>query len=226
MRTLACVILSAALAVPAGEEKEAPKDLDKLQGVWNITAVMSRGSDMTAFVAKTAMYTLVVAGDHYVFSTHGGTITLDAAKGTVDLDIKSGRYAGNTLLGRYELKGDTLKLILPASVAKPDGRVPELKAGEAHPGLVCTFERDAKATKEQAAAQLKDRTDALPGRLGGGVGGKGFGGGPAGAAKGGFFNPPAAATEKLLERILERLERIDERLDALEKKLPAPNEKK
>jgi uncharacterized protein (TIGR03067 family) len=216
MHALAYLMLSAALAVPAGDEKEAPKDLDKLQGVWKVTAGTLRGTELLPARFQLPNYSLVVVGDRYVFSTHGGTLTLDPAKRTVDLAITTGRYSGTTLLGRYELKGDTLKLILPATLLRPEGRVPEWKAGEAHPEAVYTLERDGKATKDDAAALLKNRTDALPNRAIGGFGGKG------GAVPGkGAFAQPAAATERLLERILERLERIEERLDALEKKLPA-----
>jgi hypothetical protein len=128
----------------------------------------------------------------------------------------------------------------------PGGRVDEPKPGEVSRTATYVFQRDKDTTKEQAEKLLKDRTASLTdGAPAWGPGGGGFapGGGPAGAggfAPGGkkgagkanpFVGPqapaadPAPATEKLLERILDRLERIEQRLDALEKKLPPRDQK-
>jgi uncharacterized protein (TIGR03067 family) len=227
MNTLAFLVLSATLALPAGEEKEAPKDLDKLQGVWKVTAVNSRGKQMPAALFETPTYTLAVVGDRYVFTTHGGTVKLDSAKKTVDLEVTAGRYKGTTLLGRYEIKGDTFTLMLPSPITAAE-RVPELKAGDDPVAIVYTLQRDAKAGKEQAAAVLKDHTEALPDlpAFGGkGIGGKGA---PAGGGFGGGGFAPAGGmtTQQMLQQILQRLERIEQRLDELEKRLPPREEKK
>jgi len=136
----------------------------------------------------------------------------------MNFDVKAGRYKGTAIPARYWLKDDTLKLFLPSSLLNPMP-VPEPKAGEDPVGIVYTLQLDGKATKDQAETLLKDRTAALPDK------------GPAGfgvAAKGGGFGAamPAAVTQQLLERILERLERVEQRLDAMEKKLAAPRGQK
>ena len=225
MNALAYLLVGAALAVPAGDEKKAPKESDKLQGVWQVTAASRAGLPLNAnFNLPT--YTLAVVGDKYVFMTHAGTFTLDAEKGHMELEVTAGRYSGKTLPCRYEVKNDTLTLTLPSSLINPVR--PDPNAGALQAGVTYTFQRDAKADKDQADKVLKDRTAALPDKLPIGGFGKGGKGG------GGFVNPalpimpapPAAAgTEKLLERILERLERIEQRLDSLEKRLPAPEKK-
>jgi uncharacterized protein (TIGR03067 family) len=247
--------MAAALAVPAGEEKKAPKDTDKLQGIWRPTSITSRGKQVADPVEDGPNYSFAAVGDRFIFmKIYGGTFTLDPDKGLMDWEVTAGRYAGKTVPCRYELKDDTLKLIFPSSILNPV-RPPVAKAGDDPVCLVVTFQRDGKATKEDADKYLKDRTAALaakapfgPGGLPGGAGGPGgpagggFKGGKWGKGGGGFavpgggggFAPPAAggaappaaaeapATEKLLERILERLERIEQRLDALEKRLPPP----
>jgi len=173
---------------------------------------VSRGTSIPADRLEGPTNTLVVVGDRYFLMTHAGTLALDSAKNTIDFDVKNGRYNGTVLPSRYELKEDTLKIILPTSLLKPI-RVPEPKPGENPEGIVLTLQRDGKATKQQAEAMLKDRTDALPDKAPAGFGGAiPFGGGK-GVAKGGGFGGamPAAATQQLLERILERLERIEQR---------------
>jgi len=234
MNTLAYLLISVALAVPAGDEKKAPKDTDKLQGLWQVMAAVRNGAPAPnpALFGNTS-YTLAIVGDRYVFMMHGGTFTLDTEKGYMDLEVTAGRYSGKTVPCRYELKDDTLTLTMPLSLVNPV-RVPERKPGDDPVGIVYTLKRDGKASKEDAEKALKDRTAALPDKAPAfGPGGGGFAPGKAGGkGGGGFANPNAvappaappapAATEKLLERILERLERIEQRLDALEKRLPPP----
>jgi hypothetical protein len=65
-----------------------------------------------------------------------------------------------------------------------------------------TFERDTKATEEQAAARLKEQKGRVVAQAGSG--------------------PSAATNEALLKQIIERLDRIDKRLDELEKRLDKP----
>jgi uncharacterized protein (TIGR03067 family) len=226
MNTLACLLVGAALAVPAGDEKQAPKDTERLQGVWQVTAANRGGLALNAKFDLPS-YTFAIVGDRYVFMTHGGTFTLDTEKGHFDLQVTAGRYSGKTLPCRYELKDDTLTITLPSSIINP--MRPDPKQGDGPVGVIYTLKRDAKATKADADKALKDRIAALPDKAGFGVkGGKGGGGfaNPGGGFAPAPPPPAAAATEKLLERILERLERIEQRFDALEKRLPSAQEKK
>jgi uncharacterized protein (TIGR03067 family) len=209
----AMIMLAASLALPVGVVGEdGKKEAERLQGVWKLTAMESRGRAFPVDqLGGAERYTLVVSGDAYVLSNHAGTLKAEPAQRHVDLTITEGRYKGNTVAGIYELTGDSLKLAIP-SPARGSERPKELK-GEAH--TLYTFERDAKATKEQAAARLKELTGAVASQSR-----VGFPGGPA-------DRRPASdpATLEMLRQIVERLDRIDKRLDALEKK-GGPEEKK
>jgi uncharacterized protein (TIGR03067 family) len=207
MHALVCLLLYPAVAVDPPKPADAPKDLAKLEGVWKMTARETRGAALQVARAGAAdLYTFVLVGDRYAFHTHGGTLTLDPAKHTVDFTITEGRYKGSTLLGRYDLTGDTLRLAVASSPAQGGERPAELKTGPETFHFLYTFERD-KATKEAAAARLKEQTAALP-------------------APGGFGTAPASATtQRMLRQIIDRLDRIEKRLDALEKNMTPPAKK-
>jgi uncharacterized protein (TIGR03067 family) len=207
MHALVLLLLSPVVAAPAPED-DSSKELAKLQGVWKVTASESRGKQ-TGAAPLADRYTLVIAGDGYAFNTYAGTLKLDPAKHTADLAVTDGRYKGVTVLGLYELKGDTLRLAMasPASRAAAE-RPAELKTGADTAYTAFTFERDAKVTKEEVAAKLKERKDALASQPGPG----GFGRG-------------APSTQMMLQQIIDRLDRIEKRLDALEKKAAPPDKK-
>jgi uncharacterized protein (TIGR03067 family) len=200
-------ILLLALAAPlAADPDETKSDKTKLQGVWKVTAVESRGAALPGDRLNTDRYTLVIVGDDYVLLTHAGTVTFDRDKKTLDMKITDGRYKGRdlTLKGLYELTDDTLKIAIPSPAARGSDRPLELKTGENTTHTLYTFERDKKAKKEDAEAKLKELKTALPD-------------GPQG------FTPRTTTdrtTQELLKQIIERLDRIEKRLDAIEKKAP------
>jgi uncharacterized protein (TIGR03067 family) len=198
------------LLAPAPAENPVPKGLEKLQGVWKITTMESRGTSQPAAVLPAAdRYTLVIVGNAYVLRTHAGTLAIDLEKKTADLTITEGRYQGQTLPGLFELKGDTLKLAFPTPGAFPRGgngqqRPRELKTGPDSTHLLYTFERDKAATKEQAEAKLKELKESLAAPAAGGFGGR--------------TTATDRATQQLLRQILDKLDRIEKRLDEMEKK--------
>lgn len=211
----ALVLLLCAMVPLDPAKDEDAKELAKLEGVWKPTAVVSSGRELQLQgLPSLDRYTLVVVGDHYVFSTHGGTVKLDPAKGAIDLAVTEGRYKGTTGLGLYELKGDTLRLALRSNPSAAGGRPADLKSAAGSGYYSYTFERE-KATKEQVAARLKDLTTPLAAQAQFGViRGAVIANGAA----------PAASTAQMLRQIIEQLDRIEKRLDALEKK--AAQEKK
>lgn len=222
MTSLACLLLTTSLAVPVPDRKEPPKDAEKIQGVWTPTAAESRGTALPAALLQSNRFQLIVDGDQYVFSTHGGKLKLDPTNGTADLTVQNGRNAGRTLPGRYKFDGDTLQLVLPSSITstvRPAFPMP----GQRSAAAVYTFRRNAALTKEKAAALLKERTAALPAAGKGGIPGKG---GVGGGGFGGGFGGRATTTQQMLQQIINHLERIERRLDALEQRLPAPGAKK
>lgn len=194
----ALLLLLVSMAAPADTPNEAQKELTKLQGVWKLKTMSSRGAERTGpgIFGGADRYTLVIVGDRYVFSSHGGTLTLDPSKHAIDLVATEGFSRGRTMQGIYELKDNSLRL---AYSSRTGNRPTELKSDRGSSATtVYTFERDAQATKEQAAEQLKQRLAALE-RSPGGL--------P-------FAGP---STTDLLKQVIERLDRIEKRLDAIEK---------
>src|SRR5262249_1425181 len=157
---------------------DVPKELVKLQGVWRLTSAEAGQLSLPAKDLDSANdYTLVIAGNEYAWRAptsmgrpasaakqlvvgravaHAGTPKADSEKKALDLAIPEGRYQGNTLLGLFELKGDTLKI----ATTNPGGRSarPEDLKSEGH--FLYTFERDPKVTKEQAASKWKELKEA------------------------------------------------------------------
>jgi uncharacterized protein (TIGR03067 family) len=214
----AALMLALAIGAPIevgkdGKEAKAQKEaLEKLQGIWKATAVDNLGRNVKLPGLGTAdRYSFVVVGDKYVLATHAGTIKLDPAKKTIDLTITEGRFKGMTAPGIYELADDTLKiaLLVPSARMTEGGRPTEFKGSAAAGHSSYTFEKDGKATKDQAAAKLKELTPIGPASWPGATG-------PAG---------PDQATQEALRRVLEKLDQIEKRLADIEKRLP-PIEKK
>lgn len=205
--------------VPLDESKDDPvqKEMAKFQGVWKVTAVESQGALLPAERLKADIYTLVVVDNDFALSSLTGTLKLDPAKATADLAVTDGPLKGVTVLGRYELRGDTLRLVMhsPTLRGGREGERPaELKAGAGTANILYTLERDAKVTKEQAAARLKERKESLAPLA--------RRGGPQNAGPGRVGGPGAPAqartsTAQLLREVIERLDRIEKRLDAIEK---------
>ena len=224
-------LLFLALIPSAPAPRESPKDLDKLQGIWKVTAMESRGILRPVAVGNAGQArAIVIAGDAFAWTTVAGTLKIDSKKKTVDLVVTEGRYKGEVIPGLYELSGNTLKLAVPSPLVRLGNvrtaeRPAELKTGPETRHSLYTFERDVTATKAEAAAKLKERKEnvaaqgaaGLPG--GGPAGGIIGGGGPAGR--------PNAQLRQELREIIERLDRIEKRLDQLEKsKETTPPEKK
>jgi uncharacterized protein (TIGR03067 family) len=118
----------------AAEPDPAKKDLDALQGEWNIAALEYNGQDLTGkykivFVFKGDVAT--VEGDGAVRKEYAKiTFKLDPSTNPkcVDLTIGDGVQKGAAMEGIYELKGDELRLCVkvlgkerPGEFKSPDG---------------------------------------------------------------------------------------------------------
>lgn len=91
-----------------------PADLDLLQGAWAITALEIDGTAMLAggrIIIKGSKFTTEAMGADY-----RGVVT--AEDGKIDLKFTTGPEKGNTCLGIYKLKGDTLRLCLTLTATK------------------------------------------------------------------------------------------------------------
>src|SRR5262249_5294553 len=82
----------------------ARQELLKLQGTWQLQSPAKADKERTLFIGGDVF--LVREGDRIV---QAGTLRLSPAKKGVDAIVRKGQHEGNTMLGVYELKGDTLK---------------------------------------------------------------------------------------------------------------------
>jgi uncharacterized protein (TIGR03067 family) len=110
---LAAALLGAGLAAtPATAEEK--KDLDKVQGTWKFTEMEQdgqpapKGEDMPTIVFEKDKFTVKDPAGKVL---QAGTQVLDDSKKpkTVDAKVTEGEGTGTTMLGIYELDGDTLK---------------------------------------------------------------------------------------------------------------------
>jgi uncharacterized protein (TIGR03067 family) len=110
---------AAALLLAAAPADDAKKDLDGLQGIWNVESLVRGGK--FASPAVVSKMQLVISGDKATMKAP----KLDDAVGTFKLDplqkpaaIDLVRDDKQVLLGIYSLDGDTLRLALQ----KPGGK--------------------------------------------------------------------------------------------------------
>ena len=107
------VVLVLGLVSAAQGPANAKKDLDKLQGTWKRTAAEMDGKKVSADELQKT--TLTIKSDEYVLKmgdqTRKGHIKLDPTKKPKQIDIISGAgpNKGKSLLGIYELEGDTFR---------------------------------------------------------------------------------------------------------------------
>jgi len=118
--TVRTLLLAAASLLPLAfaDDEASKKDLESMQGVWKGQKAKANGQEFTADDA--AKLELTVEKDAYTLKANGevkGTLKPDASKKPAALDLT--RSSDNkTLLGIYEIDGDTLKV----AVGKPDGK--------------------------------------------------------------------------------------------------------
>jgi uncharacterized protein (TIGR03067 family) len=129
-KTLVCIVTIAVLAACETSHGGGKKDpgaavLKKIQGTWKFTSQEMDGKPVPA--EALAGMTIVFSGDKWSVRQDGkeiqaGTHKFDPAKkpGHVDAVVTAGQDEGNTMLGIFELKGDTMKVCFdPKGKARP-----------------------------------------------------------------------------------------------------------
>lgn len=123
--TLAAFVLLAAGGALLGGGEAGEKDLKKIQGTWQfISQEMDGKARPKEDVAKLK---ITFTGDKWSVREDGkvvqaGTHKLDPSKkpAQVDAKVTEGEDKGSTMLGIYELKGNTLKVCFdPAGKERP-----------------------------------------------------------------------------------------------------------
>lgn len=216
----AMLFLAALAPVETPKDQDAKGVLEKLQGVWKLTAVdpprgrFDRGGFAggaaggapgpagPARLVPASPYgdTLVIVGSRYAFGSNAGRLKLDLSRRpyAVDFEITGGHYKGETVRAIFDVTGDTLQLTLP-TITHARTRPKSLKPDEGARNILHTLKRDAKATPAEAAALLADEVSNLP------------------------RPPDSVVANELLQKIvdrLDRLEQIEKRLQEIEKRLP------
>lgn len=134
-----CVIALLAFAaigtLPVGVAKEGDdSELKKLQGTWKFIAQTMDGKERPK--EELAKLTITFTDDKWAVKDDGkvvqaGTHKLDGSKkpGQVEAKVTEGEGKGTTMLGIYELKGDTMKVCFdPMGKERPTALI--AKAGQ------------------------------------------------------------------------------------------------
>jgi uncharacterized protein (TIGR03067 family) len=114
-------------ATPAQDSEAVKRDLASLQGAWEMVSGERDGQGFPAGYLKNSER--VVKGDETTVTVRGqlfmkAKFFLDPSKNpkTIDYDINDGPYAGQKMLGIYELEDDRLKFCLATpGKARPAG---------------------------------------------------------------------------------------------------------
>jgi len=114
----------AVLMIAADEKNDIKEELERFQGTWMLESLEIGGMKMDTKMFKDVR--LILEGDKFTHKegkepAHG-TFKVDVSKKpkTIDITFTDGPEKGNTILGIYELDGDSYKLCI--DVAKKDVR--------------------------------------------------------------------------------------------------------
>src|SRR5208283_26079 len=143
MRPVALLLMTTGFLVVSGVLAQDKKETEKLDGKWLVISVERDGKPDDSL--KGAVRTN--AGDSYTLTPKDGkgipgTFKVDPTKKpkTMDMMPGEGRYKGKTLLGIYELEGDTLKICF----AEPGKDRPSDFASKPGSGVVLAIHKREK----------------------------------------------------------------------------------
>lgn len=98
---------------PTPRDEEARQDLTRLQGTWQLESLQGPGKGKP----DVKQHTLFVGGELYLVRDGDRTVQAGVLRllptrtpRRIDVSVRKGQHEDNTMLGIYELKGDTLKL--------------------------------------------------------------------------------------------------------------------
>src|SRR5262245_26851471 len=98
---------------PSTREQDARKDLSELQGTWQLESLQTNAKSKVDVKKRT----LFIGGELFLVRDgekvlQAGVLRLTTSRSPrrIDVTVRQGQHADNTMLGIYELKGDTLKV--------------------------------------------------------------------------------------------------------------------
>jgi uncharacterized protein (TIGR03067 family) len=153
------------VAAPVPKDKEKPKDEDAILGTWKPDKFDNGGGPGGPAPGELDKMRFVFEKDGVLRVTGGpggeemkGTFRLDPTAKVKALDLVVTEPGGNgqvqTILGVYELDGDTLKLCFGEGPKQP--RPEEVKADGKRVAVV-TFSREKVEKKEEKKEEKKDK---------------------------------------------------------------------
>ncbi len=205
MHTILFLLLNSAAPVDTTREAAVRKELAGLQGVW-IPKSMDYGPGPNVAKAEPfpEQWSLVISDTSFAFQCYAGTLKPNpAAKPhALDLVVKHGSAEGVMILACYELKSDSLRVVMPSG-QRPNERPVGFAVLEGVGHTLWTFERDKKVRKEDYTLRLASAKDKI--------------------IKDAAKSPAVAGpmTLEMLQKVIDRLDRLDRRLDEIEKRLPS-----
>jgi uncharacterized protein (TIGR03067 family) len=125
-------LLTLAMLIESGWAlAEDTKDLEKLQGDWDLVSAETKGKDITK-VAKQS-FSMKIKGKKFRLESGGNllqfTFRVNSAKSPKEIDFKTA--AALTALGIFAFDGDKLKLSwLPAGKGRPKGFATDAKTNQ------------------------------------------------------------------------------------------------
>jgi uncharacterized protein (TIGR03067 family) len=137
-QALGLMFASALMMVAADDPKDAvKKEYDKFEGTWKMESFTVDGKPTP--IETFAQFRMTLTGENFTTVTAdgktNGTYKVDPSKSpkTIDITFTGGQLDGLTMLGVYELDGDTYKVCLPAGGGKERAKELASKPGS---GLV------------------------------------------------------------------------------------------
>jgi uncharacterized protein (TIGR03067 family) len=116
VRVVLATSLFLALGGVAAAEDAVKAEYDKFEGTWRFASVVVDGKEIPVETFKDTV--LVLRGDRYTIRegpvSYGGTYKLDVGRKpkTIDATFTGGPDKGKTMVGIYELEGDTYKVCM------------------------------------------------------------------------------------------------------------------
>src|SRR5262245_34009657 len=120
------LVLAASLVVAADDDAKK-KELEKLQGVWQVVGVEVNGEKQAKERIEKTNLRLTIKGNKYVYKAGDkevgqGAFTIDVAKDPKTIDIGGTSQSGKAekMIGIYELKGGTMRVcFVPEGEERP-----------------------------------------------------------------------------------------------------------
>ncbi len=146
-RVLLCVAVGLMLAADDKKSDEVKKEQEKFQGAWTTVSIVRDGETVVPEEEIKALK-LTISGDKRVLKVGDevrseGTYKLDPSKKpkAIDITVSEGPLKGKTVVGIYEIDGDTQKICLALEGTERPKEFTS-KAGSGH--LLQIFKREKK----------------------------------------------------------------------------------